>query len=477
MRCRHWLLGSALLLVLLPALLWQAGGTARADAPPAPELRRAEPWLALAAQPRFTLWLTSSRNLCTAGTLTEVSWNISGGSAPYRLTIEGETVDASADNVRINCGALPTDPLTGELLARQTKTFHASVSDSRGVATSASATVTLTTPPYLAADTALPYKTYDLTGAATPPGSYAFLTDANGATNAVTTYEGLRDGTAKRLLIHKTDTQGVSQTTLYDAVAAGDLFEWRQSYDCWVRYQVSEVEPDSSGAAPRKLLAVERMSYAFTGCSGAIAADTAVLLAWGSLPDLGGPSLAAPLVHGPYQLVPEGWSGAVQEPTTYPSPGYSATNPIFTRDLATARQLPYWRDPILPAGWTFSWATAGDVSAPTYGYWAVFATERGYEGVTIFGYYADYRGHPEEASWLNDRGAFETRTIAGRPARVAYSPPGPSHFEFFPVTVWIYDPSTETEYVVLGQVKRLHGANVGALVAIARSLFEETDEP
>ena len=474
---RHWVLGSALLLVLLPALLWQAGGTARADAPPQMELRRAEPWLTLAAQPRFTLRLTSSRNLCTAGTLTEISWNISGGSAPYRLTIEGETVDPSADNIRINCGALPTDPLTGELIARQTKTFHASVSDSRGVTTSASATVTLTTPPYLAADTALPYKTYDLTGAAATPGSYAFLTDANGATNAVTTYEGLRDGTAKRLLIHKTDTQGVPQTTLYDAVAAGDLFEWRQSYDCWVRYQVSEVKPDPSGTVPRKLLAVEWTTYAFTGCSGAIAADAAVLLAWGPLPDLGGPNLAAPLVHGPYQLVPAGWSGAVQEPRISYPPGYSATNPIFTRDLATARQLPYWRDPILPTGWTFSWATAGDVSAPTYGYWAVFATERGYDGVTIFGYYADYRGHPEEASWLNDRGAFETRTIAGRPARVAYSPPGPSHFEFFPVTVWIYDPSTETEYVVLGQVKRLHGANVGALVAIARSLFEGTDGP
>ena len=465
----------AAVVVLLPTLLWAAGNAARADAPPPPQIRALEPWLALPS--RLALALESSRELCTAGTLTEISWQISGGSAPYALSIEDSAVDVSAENLRINCGALPTDPLTGELIARQTKTFHASVSDSRGVTTSASVTVTLTTPLYLAADTALRYQTYDLTGTAASAGSYAFLTDADGAMSAVATYEGLRDGSTEQLLIHKADAQGTSQAALYDAVAPGDLFEWREAYDCWVRYQVSEVKPDPSGAAARALLAVERMSYAFTGCSGPIAADAAVLLAWGSLPDLGGPSLAAPLVHGPYQLVPEGWNGAVREPKTYDSPGYSATNPIYTEDLAEARRLPYWRNPALPTGWTFSWATAGDVSAPTYGYWAVFAAERGGHGVTIFGYYADYRGHPEEASWRNARGAFETRTIAGRPARVAYSPPGPSHDDFFPVTVWIYDPSTEAEYVVLGKVKSLRGSNVDVVIAIARSLFEKADIP
>ena len=316
----------------------------------------------------------------------------------------------------------------------------------------------------------LSYNAYAAAGEAASAGSYAFLTDA---ANVVATYEGLRDGTASQLLIHKVDAQEVSRAMLYDAVAAGDFFEWREADDCWVRYRVIEVLPDPPGAAPRKLLAIEWTTYAFTGCSGAIAANAAVVFDWGPLPDLGGPSLAAPVVHGPYQLVPEGWRGEVQEPRTHHPPGYSAANPTYTRDIAAARRLPYWRDPALPAGWTFSWATAGDVSGPTYGYWAVFATERGGHGLTIFGYYADYRDHPEEASWRNARGAFETRTIVGRPARIAYSPPGPSHDDLFPVTVWIYDPATETEYAVLGQVKRLHGANVDALIAIARSLFEE----
>ncbi len=243
--------------------------------------------------------------------------------------------------------------------------------------------------------TTLRYNAYDAAGEAATPGSYAFLSEADGATSAVAAYEGLRDGTTERLLIHQTDAQGVSQTALYDAVEVGDLFEWHKTDDCWVRYRVTEVHPDPPAAAPRKLLTVEWTTYASTGCSGAIAPNAAVALDWGPLPDLGGPSLTAPIVHGPYQLVPEGWSGAVQEPKTYDSPGYSATNPIYTEDLAEARQLPYWRDPALPAGWTFRWATAGDVSAPTYGYWATFATERGGHGVTIFGYFADYRGHPK----------------------------------------------------------------------------------
>ena len=326
--------------------------------------------------------------------------------------------------------------------------------------------------------TTLRYNAYDPAGEAATPGSYAFLADTDGATSAVAAYEDLRNGTTKRLLIHKADAQGVSHAALYDTVAAGDLFEWRAADDCWVRYRVTEVRPNPpGGAAPRKLLTVEWTTYAFTSCTGAIVADAAVALDWGPLPNLGGVSLTAPIRHGPFQLVPEGWSGAVQEPKTYDSPGYSATNPTYTEDLAEARRLPYWRNPALPTGWTFSWATAGDVGAPTYGYWAVFAAERGGHGVTIFGYYADYRGHPEEASWRNARGAFETRTIAGRPARVAYSPPGPSHDDFFPVTVWIFDPSTEAEYVVLGNVKSLRGSNADALIAIARSLFKGPDAP
>ena len=294
----------------------------------------------------------------------------------------------------------------------------------------------------------------------TDDGDYAFLTDPDDLTTIVTTYEGLRDGSTTGLVIHKNDSAGTSQADFYDLVQAGDIFEWREADDCFVRYTVTDVKDDPAGDPPRKLLAVKVMTYAFTGCTGTVAANATASIAWGALPDLGGTSLTAPIRHGPYQLVPEGWTGSVEEPETYSLPGDSYTNPAYTTDLAEARQLPYWRDPALPAGWTLKWVISGDVSGPAYGYWAEFATERGGSAFTVFGYYADYRGHPREASRRNGRGVYETRVIAGRPARVAYSPSGPNHSDLFPVTVWIYDPSTEAEYEILGGVKTSAGATL-----------------
>ena len=103
---------------------------------------RAGPWgtwsiphaLDLAGQPpRLSLALESSRELCTAGTLTEISWQISGGSAPYALSVENSAVDVSADNVRINCGALTETEAGDEEAALAAKTISAVVTDSRGV--------------------------------------------------------------------------------------------------------------------------------------------------------------------------------------------------------------------------------------------------------------------------------------------------------------------------------------------------------
>ena len=143
---------------------------------------------------------------------------------------------------------------------------------------------------------ALAYTTYDPTGQATTPGSYAFL-DPTG--NAVTTYEALRDGTATGLRVHQSDGYGASQAGVYDAVAVGDIFEWREADDCFVRYEVTEVKADPAGTAPRKDLTIEWMTYAFTGCSGAVAANTAASFAWGDLPDLGGPASRLPSGTGP----------------------------------------------------------------------------------------------------------------------------------------------------------------------------------
>ena len=106
----------------------------------------------------------------------------------------------------------------------------------------------------VAETTPLLYDTYDLSGAVSEPGHYAFLAHPNVPSSVVTTYEGLRDGTTIALLIHTHDAHGISQAVLYAAVAPGDLVEWRQADDCFVRYQVTEVKPDPAGTVPQKLL-------------------------------------------------------------------------------------------------------------------------------------------------------------------------------------------------------------------------------
>lgn len=99
----------------------------------------------------LTLTLTSSRELCTANTLTELSWEITGGLKPHRLFIDGQKIDLDdAELHRVNCGPLALDSETGEPLPEQSKTFSAVVKDHRGFSSSAESTLDLAqalTPP------------------------------------------------------------------------------------------------------------------------------------------------------------------------------------------------------------------------------------------------------------------------------------------------------------------------------------------
>ena len=280
------------------------------------------------------------------------------------------------------------------------------------------------------------YSSYDTTGAVATAGSYAFLmpdddAEDDDAMTPVTTYEALRDGTTTALLIHKSDAHGASQAALYDTVEAGDTFEWKEADDCFVRYTVTAVKPDPAGAVPRKLLAVEWMTYAFTGCSGAVSATAVATVDWGELPDLGGPSLTAPVVHGVYQIVPRHWAGATRAYEEVLPAVFSSDNPAYTEDLAEARRLPYWRDPALPEGWRLDRAISGGLTDPTHGYTAEYVAADGSAAFTLKGYHAGARYRPEDSFWNtgslpwveNPIIARETRVIAGRPASVVYSPP------------------------------------------------------
>ena len=245
--------------------------------------------------------------------------------------------------------ATPTPSPTSTATPTPTATVMPSPTATPAPTSTATPTPTPTGPP-----TTFRYDTYDTTGAVAAPGSYAFLADPADTRSAVTTYEGLRDGTATALRIHETDADGVSRAAFLDTVEVGDLFEWYEADDCFVRYTVNGV---TAGASTRDF-AVKWMTYAFTGCSGAVATDATVSVKFGPLPNLGGTGITAPVVHGVYQIVPVGWTGATkasvrsERSTSYPPER-------LTGDINVARQMRYWRDPTVPEGWVFSFADEG----------------------------------------------------------------------------------------------------------------------
>ena len=88
----------------------------------------------------LTLTITAERAECTAGTLNPVRWTISGGTAPYTLTVAGQFVDPTADSVNVTCGALPEGASTAP------GTFTATVTDANGAQATASAAYTIVPP-------------------------------------------------------------------------------------------------------------------------------------------------------------------------------------------------------------------------------------------------------------------------------------------------------------------------------------------
>ena len=332
------------------------------------------------------------------------------------------------------------------------------------------------TPPATPDATTFRYDTYDTTGAVSTPGSYAFLSDPDTST-AVTTYEALRDGTTTALLIHKSDADGASLADVYDAVEAGDLFEWHQADDCFVRYTVTEVKPDPTGTVPRKLLAVEWMTYAFTGCSGPISANANVGMTWDDLLDLGGETLTVPVIHGTYQLLPRVWTGEVKGLVREGSlEDQIREESLSYTTIEGARTLPHWREPTIPAGWELGFAYTGGLGTAGPGFYAEFHTNTGQLGfslgcgptVTSFG--------TQAASWHDGSSVAETRVITGRPAMILYSPRGLKDTKYswsFPVTVDIFDAATATRCSYVAYDLSLAGDNIDFGVAIIASLFED----
>ena len=246
----------------------------------------------------------------------------------------------------------------------------------------------------------------------------------------------------------------------------GDLVEWRQAADCFVRYQVTAVKPDPTGTVPQKLLGVAWMTYAFTGCSGALDTTSLRAFIW-SPANLQSPDMTMPIRHGPFQLVPLSWTGAREAEVRTMGPPELLTE---SADLDTVRQHRLWREPDLPTGWRLleavSWTGSkyGGIEA-----WYTDMEGMGVIRIIIFQLQAIAR---EAASTTTDHQLLivETRVIDGHSAYVEYSPTD-SGLE---TRVSIYDEATGVVYFVAGQHPDFDGANVDAAIAIARSLYMST---
>ena len=337
------------------------------------------------------------------------------------------------------------------------------------------------------------YDTFDATGAVSAAGSYAFLaadaaTEGDAALAAggdpalpvVTTYEAVREAEGV-LRLHRTDAEGSSRAAFYATVAVGDLLEWRVADDCFVRYTVTAAPVPAADATVREF-GVAPLTYAFTGCSGALpppaaasaaggdppAADpVAADVAFGALPPLGGTDLPVPIIHGPFQIVPAGWTGATKafEPGERLVRDESVT-PSYTTSLTEARTFPFWREPTVPAGMRFRKAETGEIVHASHGYEASWETAEGYGGFRVRVWPAGGRYHDYDAAWHNGAYVHETRIIAGRPALVDYAPYGDVS-----ILVRVYDAADEVIYTVQGSHSSLR-SDPAEVIAIARSLFE-----
>ena len=324
---------------------------------------------------------------------------------------------------------------------------------------------------------AIRYGALDATGEASAPGSYALLLTADGGTRVVTTYEELRTGAAlARFNVEDAvDAVGASRAERFDAVTVGDLIEWRQAEECWTRFQVTSTPDPAPGALVREF-GLEWITYAFTGCSGAIAADVPATVDLGPLPDLGNPSLAYPIRHGPWQLVPPDWTGAVEEREERRPPWRYDRAPLPSTTLFHARRLTYWRDPALPVNWTLQLAERESASPYQYGYYATYGTTTGLPAFTLSAsvWFLSGERAPIGCSLI----CHETRVVAGRPARVSYSPSSPFNPTISPATVRVYDPESDALYVIRETEHRFLGGRIDEVIDIAHSLFEpQLDSP
>ena len=408
---------------------------------------------------------TVSRTGATTSALT-VSVNVGeagdtlDGTPPASVTIPVGASSATLD--------IPTeDDQVREIDSVVTATLTAPAGYVAGPSGSAAVTVEDDDP--LPATT-LRYDTYDLTGAVTKPGSYAFLMpdDDGDGMSVATTYEQLRtESTALRFNL--TDADGTSRAGFYRVIEPGDLVEWRQADDCWARYMVTSRPTTVSGTATNEF-EVKAFTDSYAGCSGTVVANGVRRIGWAP-PAISSRALTAPVRHGLNHLIPAGWLGPIAGAPIAPVPDHVAA----IRDYRGGPH-PLWRPAEVPQGWSLAGVFWGGETDPAYGYTAWYRNEHGEAGVEILvGYWAGEQYPYPLLVYRDTTWEREPRIIDGHHAIVQYSPLGAKHEPRRLPRVELFNAETRIFYLVIAWDPRLAGADPTATIEIARSLIRPAE--
>lgn len=261
-------------------------------------------------------------------------------------------------------------------------------------------------------------------------------------------------------------------------MAEGSLIEWWEASDCWTLYRVTGAPSAPASGSSRWEFPIERLAHAGIGhkstsdCAGDV--SSAVIRVDVNAPGVVRASdIALPVLYGPYLMAPHYWRDlGSRYSVEYEAPTRQAT--FFTRDLAEAKRLTsYWRDPDLPAGWTFALAGSCLPDYPEDGYCAEYRNERGYIGASLcIAYLTPRPWFLRELGGGDGSVRTEARLIDGYVAFMEYSPPGHLHDDVFPGVVLIFDSATGIQYLVIGSDPSMR-KNIDAVVAFARSLMPD----
>ena len=303
-------------------------------------------------------------------------------------------------------------------------------------------------------------------------GSYGLLMpdddpDDDQAITAVTTYEELRTETTV-LRVNVTDEAGDDQSAFLATVNDDTLVEWRLADDCWARYQVTAAP---TGTGITRDIAVRWYSYAATGCTGPLDLDSAAITLDWDPSYIPSSAMKTPVRHGPWLMSSRSWDGERETAVEVDLPDDQGPGPVGTD--VNPPSHPLYREATVPAGWQtdgHSWGRGHDF--PVYGYVQLYYDSDRKPAATIV---VSMNPRIPDIRWTYARGYREAWVVDGYTAILEYASAGMLAQGLGDDTeithVWLYDPETDLQVLVVGHHESLLGGNIEGTIAIALSVM------